>query len=161
MRKIVFLLISILILFSSAKTDNVPCGDSNFFRVGLDDLPGFNCCLSDSFKIVKKEIDRDTFFWQDKSEFIIFDMYSTESNVDQIIYALLKNKKTGKVFQSRLTCENSAVYFSNLIQIRKLHQRIGDTSDFSVSVMKIVNGGSDTLKCTLGDFHLVYKKIYR
>lgn len=158
MKKINLLLIPTIILFSSAISDNIPCGNACFFRVGLDDLPGFYCCLSDSFNLQSKQIDRDTFSEQCKGQFLLLEMYSTESNSDQVFFAILKDKTNGKVFQSRLTCENSSTYFSSLLFLKKLHKKSAVYSDFSICLIKIVKEGKDTLQCDLGNMRINYLK---
>jgi hypothetical protein len=153
MKTLIIPLITIL-LFSSFYTVNEPCGNASYFRIGIDDLPGFNCCISDSFILQKKQIDRDTFVEQIKGQFLLLDFYSTESNANQLIYAIIKDQTTGKIIQTRLACDNSSTYFSSLVFLKKLHRKSSVYSDYSLSLMKIVNGEKDTLKCELGSFHI-------
>jgi hypothetical protein len=158
MKRIIPWTIPILFLLSATFTDNIPCGDASFFRVSFDDIPAFHCCLSDSFHVLKFETERDSFKEMGKGEFVFFDMYSTESNSNQLIYAILKDKANGKTYQSQLTCQNSSVYFSSLIPFKKLHGKGVYSSDFSVAVIKITNGGKDTLRCDAGSIHIEYLK---
>ncbi|MDQ3110098.1 MAG: hypothetical protein M3R17_09400 [Bacteroidota bacterium] len=154
MNKLVSLFVIVSFPLCAFLTDNVPCGNANYFRIGIDDLPGFNCCISDSFRLEKKEIDRDTLFEQVKGQFLFFDMYSTESNANQHLYVMVEDKATGKIIKTRLTCENSSTYFSALLFLNKLRHRSKPYSNYSLTVMKIVNEGKDTLRCELGSFTL-------
>jgi hypothetical protein len=156
MKRIIPWTIPILFLLSAAFTDNVPCGDASFFRVSFDDIPAFHCCLSDSFHVLKFETERDSFKEMGKDEFVYFEMYSTESNSNQLFYAILKDKANGKTYTTQLTCDNSSVSFSGFIRFKKLHQRSAHSSDLSVTVMKIVNAGKDTLRCEPGNIHIEY-----